>query len=242
MKRLSLSRFAMALCLLSLAAACTTPFPGYRHEGEGPDERLLDLLDQHEVDGVEYKSKEDKRALGADLVDPARTLNELRRLNAEYPNHTATLFALAVLEYESGVRERASAYLDTLLDISPVHPEAGMMRSRLAISDGNLPAARRVLEQQIRYTPDHFGLREALSAAAYLAKDLEGARSELEIARRLGAPYWRVAFNLGLIEEAAGNRIQAMKDYEVALLERPDFPAATSRLAGLRAQFGDVAR
>ena len=240
MSRSSL-RIACLLLLLG-TASCTTPFPGYRHEGEGPDERLAQIMEQHEVESTEYRTQEEKRALGSRLVDPSRALDELRKLSLEYPAHAPTLFALAVLEYEAGARARASGYLDSLFEVEPVHPEAGILRSRMAIADGNLPASRRVLEQQIRYTPDHPALHEALSATAYLEGDLESARTELELARRLGAPGWRVAFNLGLIEEADGNRIQAMKDYEVALAERPDFPEASSRLAGLQATFGDVVR
>ena len=233
---------AFGLLLLLGTAACTTPFPGYRHEGEGPDERLTRIMEQHEVESTEYRTQEEKRALGPRLVDPSRALNELRKLHLEYPSHVPSLFALAVLEYEAGAKARASGYLDNLFEVEPVHPEAGILRSRMAIADGNLPASRRILEQQLRYTPDHAALHEALSATAYLEGDLEEARTEVELARRLGAPGWRVAFNLGLIEEADGNRIQAMKDYEVALSERPDFPEASSRLAGLQALFGDVIR
>jgi tetratricopeptide (TPR) repeat protein len=240
-KHSQLMRLTVALCLL-FVSACTTPFPGYRHEGEGPDERLLDLMDMREQEAREFKTDDEKKELGAQLVDPARTMNELRKLHLEYPTHVPTLFAIALLEHESGARERSSGFLDAIFSVEAVHPEAGILRSRMAIEDGNLPAARRVLEQQINYTPDHFGLREAMSATAFLDGDLERARSEIEMARRLGAPQWRVAFNLGLIEEADGNRIQAMKDYEVALLERPEFPEAASRLAGLRALFGDVVR
>lgn len=232
-----------ASLLVALACAgCTTPFPGYRHEGEGPNERLLDVLDGYEESRQEFRTEEEKRGLGAELVDPGRSLADLRALNLEYPGHVPTLFALAMLEFRRGQSEVAAGYLDALFDVEPVHPEAGILRSRLAIDDGNLVASRRVLEQQIRYTPDHFGLREALSATAYLSGDFDSAREELELARRLGAPYWRVAFHMGLIEEGAGNRTQAMKAYEVALLERPDFPEAQSRLDGLRAIFGDVVR
>lgn len=251
MSRLLRRRVLAALGLLVLAASCTTPYPGYRHEGVDPDERLSALLypdgaPQDRSDETpeerERRQREERRAAGKQLADPGRTLAELRALHLEHPGHVPTLFALAVLEREQGSPERASGYLDGLFDLQPVHPEAAILRSRIAIDEGNLPASRRVLEQQIRYTPDHAGLHEALSATAYLEGGLDEARRELELARRLGAPYWRVAFHQGLIEEAAGNRTQAIKAYEVALLERPDFPAAASRLAGLRAIFGDVVR
>ncbi len=226
------------LAVVLLVGACQTAVPGYRHEGQGPDERLLALVDAFEARDA---------ALGGDgdpteLVDSGRLNNELRRLHLEFPSHAPTLFLLATVTLEEGRPERAAAYLDDLFRTQPAHPEAGLLRSRLAISDGNLNAARRVLEQQIRYTPDHAGLREALGSVAYLEGDLDSARVDVEMARRLGAPTWRVAYNLGLIEEAAGNHTLAMERYEIAIRLRSDFAPAVSRLAGLQAEFGDVVR
>ena len=76
----------------------------------------------------------------------------------------------------------------------------------------------------------------------YLDQDLEGARAELVMAERLGAPADRVAFNLGLIEEGAGKTAEAIQSYEVALHHNPEFAQARSRLAGLQALSGDLAR
>ena len=225
------------------ALACTTPYPGYRHEGMGPDERLLDLVDAHQANVARHAAmgprKTDEDYL---LVDSGRVMNELRRLHLEFPTHVPTLFTLASFAYGSGQSARAGGYLDTLFDIQPVHPEAGILRSRIALDEGNLAAARRVLDQQVRYTPDHAGLREAASCVAYLDHDLEQARTELVMARRLGAPPDRVAFNLGLIEEGVGNTAEAIQNYEVALSHNPEFAQAKSRLAGLRALSGDVLR
>jgi Tfp pilus assembly protein PilF len=237
MNRLDL-RAGLAGLLLALAAGCSTPFEGYREETRGADERLAELVARMDV------QEERGGAPGAeyDLVDSGRLLNELRRLNQDHPTHVPTLFALATKTYEAGQRERADAYLDQLFDLRPAHPEAGVLRARLALRDGNLSAARRVLEQQIRYTPDHAGLREAHGSVLYLGGELEPARLELERARRLGAPAWRVAFNLGLVEEAEGNVTLAMERYQVAMRLNESFQPAASRLAGLEAQFGEVAR
>lgn len=237
MKQLDL-RAGLACVLAALAASCSTPFEGYRQEQRGADERLAELValmdDQSEQGGAPGGEH--------DLADSGRLLNELRRLNQDYPAHAPTLFALATKTYEAGQRERADAYLDQIFDLEPVHPEAGVLRAQLALRDGNLSAARRVLEQQIRYTPDHPGLREAHGSVLYFAGELEPARVELERARRLGAPPWRVAFNLGLIEEADGNVTLAMERYQVATRLNTDFRPAASRLAGLEAEFGDVVR
>ena len=230
---------AALMGLALLASSCTAPMGDYRDAARGPDERLLELVECY---GVERDARATRMKEGGAPLQTGLIRNELRRLHLEYPTHAATLFTLATLTYEEGGPERAAAYLDDLFAVQPAHPEGGVLRSRIAISEGNLPAARRVLEQQIRYTPDHAGLREALGSTAYMAGELDEARRELEMARRLGAPTWRVAYNLGLIEEASGNQTLAMERYEVAIAENPDFHPATSRLMGLRALFGDVVR
>jgi len=237
-KRSSLQRLTLAALVALGAAACSTPFPGYRHEDMGPDQRLLALVDQIE----QQKANGGVPPETNGVVDGGRVYNELRRLSLDYPAHAPTLYVLASETYEMGRRERAGAYLDDIFDVQPRHPEAGVLRARIAIHEGNLSAARRVLEQQIRYTPDHSGLREALGSVLYMSGDLEDARAELERARRLGAPAWRVAFNLGLIEEAAGNHTLAMERYQVSLRLNEEFAPAASRLAGLEAQFGEVER
>jgi tetratricopeptide (TPR) repeat protein len=231
-------RWAALLTLALLAGACQTAVPGYRHEGQGPDERLLDLVEAFEA----RDEAQGGDGSASELVDAGRLQNELRRLHLEFPGHAATLFMLATVSFEEGRLERAAAYLDDLSAVQPVHPEGGLLRSRIALREGNLNAGRRVLEQQIRYTPDHAGLREALGCVAFHEGDLDAARVDLEMARRLGAPLWRVAYNLGLVEEAAGNHTLAMERYEVAIKLQPDFAPATSRRMGLLAEFGDVVR
>lgn len=231
---MSLRCCTLGLAAIALLAACQTAVPGYRHEGQGPDERLLALVEAYEAQLEAGGGGGDP----SEMVDGQRLTNELRRLHLEYPTHAATLFTLAQVTFDEGRPERAAAYLADLFATHPMHPEGGLLRSRIAIGEGNLTAARRVLEQQIRYVPDHAGLREALGSVAYMEGDLDAARVDVEMARRLGAPLWRVAFNLGLIEEAAGNHDLAAERYEVALRERPDFAPAASRLAGIQAEFG----
>ncbi len=243
MKILQTMKLSHLLLLAAFAAtslACSSPAPGYRHEGQGPDQRLLDLVERYHV--LQDPSRPRDRAEEQLLVDGQRVLNELRRLHNDYPGHVATLYTLASVTYDQGGRERASGYLDALFAIQAAHPEAGVLRSRIAIDEGNLPAAKRVLERQLRFRPDHAGLWEASSAAAYLDHDLTGAREALEMALRLGAPEWRVAFNQGLIEEADENPSEARKRYEAALSENPEYQPAASRLAGLRAAGGEKVR
>lgn len=256
-----MSRRRNQLCgaaLALLAAACTSPGMGYRSEVTDPDVRLAALMAAHRGEDAAHcpdgdpdchaecgeecdpylRQKEDR---GRIVVDAQSTQIEIERLALEFPNHAPTLFAAAVISYDEGEWEVASGYLDELLARHPVHPEAGVLRSRIAIQEGNLPGAQRQLQQQIQYTPDHAGLREALSATYFLDGDLAESLAELEVAERLGAPAWRVAFNRGLIAETAGNPRAAIEQYEISLAGKPDYRPAGSRRAGLLATAGEEA-
>ena len=223
----------LALSLL-FAAGCAMNSFGHRDPACDPDARLAELL----------RSYEECKSRGANdsshvLVDCDRVHNEIERLSLEFPRHVPTLFANATICWDEREPVQATRYLDTLFALEKSHPEAAVLRSRIAISDGNLSGARRLLESQIAYRPDHASLREALSAVLYMQHDLAGARGSLDVAEALGAPDWRVAYNRGLIAEAAGDDAGATSQYEAAIAANPEFAAARSRLSGVRAKLGD---
>ena len=113
--------------------------------------------------------------------------------------------------------------------------DAAVLRSQIALEEGNIPFAKRLLEQEIKLVPDHAGLHENYAAALYLDGKLPDSRNELTVASTLGAPRWRVAYHLGLIEEASGRRDEASKLYAEALAGNPNWAPAQSRLKALRA-------
>ena len=92
-----------------------------------------------------------------------------------------------------------------------------------------------MLDQQIGLAPAHAGLRETHAAALYVDGKMAEAKTELTLAKALGAPRWRIAYHLGLIEEAAGRRDEAAKYYAEAVTGNPTFEPAESRLKALRA-------
>jgi len=151
------------------------------------------------------------------------------------PRHAPTVLAAASLAYDGGSISTAQQYLDDLLSWAPAYPEAVMLRSRLALQDGNLRLARRLLEQEIQRVPNHPGLREMLASLLYLQRQYAEARATLEIAGRLGAPGWRLSYNLGLVEEGLGNDEIAERHYAATLDARPDYGPARVRLEALRA-------
>ena len=95
-----------------------------------------------------------------------------------------------------------------------------------------------MLEAQINLAPDHPGLHETYASALYLSGQLPEARRELTAAGALGAPRWRIAYHLGLVEEASGRLDEASRYYAEALAGNPTWAPAASRLKALRAGVG----
>ncbi len=202
-----------------------------------PDVRLTKLLE--EWNGV--------REIGGSCAsggrkypysDCGRIQAAIERLVLEFPTHPRILVANAVIAYETQQPDKATSYLDALIDMERAQPGAVVLRSRLAIREGNLPYAQRLLEEQVALKPDAAELREALASVHYLLGAYDQARRELRIAGRLGAPTWRIAYNCGLLEEAEGNPEAAIEYYQDALEDNPMWFRARSRLRGLESERG----
>jgi tetratricopeptide (TPR) repeat protein len=229
---MKLNSILISLCALLFAACATSSF-GHRDENCNVDQRLDGLLAAYEEgrnDGI--------NSSGNLLVDCERARAAIERLALEFPQHTRTLMAAATLAYEAGEPEKSQNYLDQIFKLQPANPEAGILRSRIAIDDGNLPLAVRILSTQIQYTPDHAGLREAHSGVLYMSGEWKDARAAIDVAEALGAPPWRVAYHRGLIAEGSGDRAEARRQHQACLDKNPAFPAAQSRLSGMNAAGG----
>ncbi len=225
--------FASVALLVFLASGCTSYSFGHRDTECDPDTRLARLVDEYD----QAKSGQTTYD-GSILRDCSRIQLETERLALDVPGHVPTLMACAVMAYEAQETVKAQRYLDAIFHDQPAHAEAAILRSRIAIDEGNLPYARRLLSTQIQYAPDNASLREAYSGVLYMSHDLEGARGEITAAEKLGAPAWRVAYNRGLIAEAGGQNEEAQRQYKAAVDGNPDFPQARSRLSGMKAMPG----
>lgn len=216
--------------LALLIAGCQTNYSfGHRDPYCNPDERLEELLAAYEDCRTGHSVHED------DLVaDCSSEWLAVERLAIEFPRHVPTLMANAVIAYDERDPIKAKRYLDGLFSLENSHPDAAILRCRVAIDEGNLPLARRVVETQLAYTPNEAGVHEAYSSVLYMSRDIDGAVREISMAEKLGAPAWRVAFNRGLIAEAAGRPNDAQRYYQAALDGNPDFAPARARLSGAR--------
>jgi tetratricopeptide (TPR) repeat protein len=215
-----------------LAAACASSGElTRRQECYDPDQQLAQVL----------AALEANRSSGCwnwEVHDPPSTCEGLRReierLAVVCPNHVPTLMTNAVFAHDARHSEKAQQFLDRIFERPSSHPEAAVLRARIAIEDGDLPFARRLLKQQITLAPGHAGLHETYGAVLYLARELDEARSELNRADALGAPRWRVAYHLGLVAEAGGRREDAQRLYAEAVEKNPAWEPAQSRLKALR--------
>jgi Flp pilus assembly protein TadD len=219
-------------CLLALMAAglatsgCaqkTTTLA--RQQCINPDVRLSEAMRALEA---EREGGCTKVPSGCDTIP-----QEIERLALVCSRHTPTMMAAAVLAYEDHQPVRAEQWLDVLLSLTPRNPDAAGLRARIAIEEGNLPYALRMLEQHIALEPSHPGLQETLGAALYLSGRFTEAQLALARAERLGAPHWRVAYDLALVAEARGEVSEARRLYREALNGRPAWSEAESRLKGL---------
>ena len=146
--------------------------------------------------------------------------------------------ANAVVSNDEHRPEEAQQFLDQILSETGSHPDAAALRGQIAIEAGNVPYALRMLDEQIVLAPAHAGLRETRAAALYVDNRFDEARSELALAERLGAQRWRIAYHLGLIEEATGHRDEASRLYSESLVGNPGFAPADARLKALQAGSG----
>jgi len=221
-----------------MTTACATS-PVLRQQCYSPDAQLARLLKPYEelrakdctVDGsVERGGAECERLEG-----------EIVRLGVVCSAHAPTLMANAVIAYDENRPAESQQMLDVILAQPRGYPDAAVLRARIAIEEGNVPFAQRLLAQQIKLVPDHSGMHETYAGALYLDGKMAEARGELTMAGLLGAPRWRIAYHLGLIEEALGLGAEAGKLYAEALQGNPGWAPADSRLKALRAK-GDAPR
>ena len=224
----------MLVGLVSAGCATATTTPLLRQQCYNADVQLADV----------WRPLESLRAQGCIDGDTGvgssecdRLRRDIERLAVVCPGHVPTLMANAVIAYEDEHRSvKAQQLLDLILAQTTRHPDAAILRARIAAEEGNLPYAHRLLEQQLRLAPDHAGLHETYAATLYLERQFTDATRELTLAAALGAPQWRVAYHRGLIEEAGGRFAEARRYYTEALAGNPGWAPAQSRLNGLGQQ------
>jgi len=204
-----------------------------REAEPAPDQRLDYLLAEYrELQAEQYECFE-LRDVESGTTDCARLMREFYRLYAEFPHNPRVQMSAAAMAYESGQVDRAQFLLDQLLGAQGSHPEAAILRSQIALEEGNPTLAIDLLARQIRMAPARADLREAQAAAYYVEGRYPQARIALGLSGRLGAPGWRISYHQGLICESELKWAEACRFYATALEQKGDFVPAQARLMGL---------
>ena len=224
---------ASVVACLAMTTACATN-PVLRQQCYNPDARLATLLQPYQELRAKDCTIEGNIERGGAECD--RLEREIVTLGVVCAAHAPTLMANAVIAYDKQRPADSQQMLDVILSQPRGYPDAAVLRARIAIEEGNIPFAERMLGQQIKLVPDHAGLHETYAAALYLVGKMSEAKGELTMAGLLGAPRWRIAYHLGLIEEALGLGVEASQFYAEALQGNPGWAPAGSRLRALRAR------
>ena len=220
----------VAAVLIAVGAGCAYMDPNRQHACLDPDRRLSEALSGLTLPpGTRVQ---DPCASGQHCLLVRRAVEQIAMVCHQ---HVPTAIAAAVLAFETGEFETAQRRLDQLPGLPPRPPSVAVLRARLAIHEGNLRQARRLLESESRFSPSSAAVRETLAAVFYLQGQPVEAREALDVAARLGAPAWRIAYSRGLIEESLGDLAAATLHYQEALAGNPGWSLALSRLDGLRA-------
>ncbi len=230
-------RAISAACIMMTSACATSPV--LRQQCYNPNALLASVLQPYEALRANDCTIDGSVERGG--AECERLEQEIARLGVVCSTHAPTLMANAVIAYDEQRPAESQQVLDVILAQPHGYPDAAVLRARIAIEEGNLPFAQRLLVQQIKLVPDHSGLHETYAAALYLVGKMAEARGELTMAGLLGAPRWRIAYHLGLIEEALGLGVEAGTLYAEALQGNPGWMPADSRLKALRAR-GDAPR
>lgn len=232
MKLLTGARTLLLCATVALGSGCAS-MSDHRDNNLEPNERLDQLLALYQEARHDGSSCHEIHRAYSAVNDCDRIQREVERLALEFPANERISMTNAVMQFESGRYDKAQYTLDQLLSRPGPHPEAAILRSRIAMQDGNTSRARVILEREIRLSPDYAELREALAAAYYVEGKYKESRAALSAAGRLGASGWKIAYHEGLLREAKKDWANACRFYLVAIDQKPDFREAVSRLVGL---------
>lgn len=225
-------RAVLILGVSMFLSACST-MDGYRESNPQPDDRLDHILALYEVNREDGKGCNEMWHPGNETIDCGRLLNELDRLMAEFPHHERILMANAVFSYKSERKDRAQQVLDQLLNHSGSHPEAAILRAKIALEEGNNTLAGQVLRRQIMLVPDNSDLRSALAAVHYANGEYQKARNVLEVKGLSNNYPWEVSYHFGLLAEGDKDWFGACQYYQASLQQQPGYAPAMARLIGL---------
>ena len=230
--RESVCRLGVLGVMVGWLAGCSS-IDSMRESRPDAGDRLEYLNERYQQLMVQGRTCLELDDVASPMVDCQRLLREAERLHVEYPRNPEVLYFNALLSHAAGRGDQAQFFLDQM-SIGPSHPpEAFVLRSQLALEEGNTTLARNVLERGMLLHPNYAGLYEGLAAVGYVEGRYDDAEQQLTLASRLGAPNWRVDYHRGLIFEAQGHLANACHQFDTSLARKLDHQPARAHLLRL---------
>lgn len=217
----------------ALALGACSQVPHHRHDSGDPDVRLATALRELDLARSTGKNNNVVRDHERVIVDSNAAKDRIEQLALEFPTHGPTLLVNANLAFEAHDTVKAQQHLDRLLELEPDNVFAGILRAQICLQEGNLPLAKRIIENQIEIAPDSPHLHETMASIHFFAGDLDAAEKSLARAEHLGRDEWSIAYHRGLIAERRGDVAGARAQFRKASDLNPSHIASRAHLIGL---------
>ncbi len=143
-------------------------------------------------------------------------------------------YHVALIAFESGDGQRATAQLTWIKRIRPELPEAYLLQAAVFERQGDRPSAAAELHALLALAPGHAGAWLRLGKLQLAMGDRQGALTALERACRLDPRLAEAHFGRGRLLEAAERLTEAGDAYRAALAAGMNREAVEERLAILR--------
>lgn len=225
MKLLVLTRNTITFLLISLVAGCASvDFLPILN----PDVALNELMERYEI------KQKGIRCHGKTKIDCTGAALELQQLLLANPTHTNTQVVASSVFLNSGRRIQAQVVLDELVNKYLPPLVSLIMRTDMALAEGNIKLAKRLNEHAISLYMGNPKPYLQKASIFYVEGSYEQALSYLSRSLRFGLEESVYYYHLGLINQARSQFDQACNYYKQSLSISPPHRAlVVSRLASL---------
>ncbi len=193
------------------------------------------VLETHPYDPAALLGRAVAR-MGLRQYDKAKA--DLETLRERRQREDEVLFQLGMLDLLERDYGGAEKRFRELAEKYPSDPRGLQSVVNIYLGRGRTAEAQRILEQELRKTPDHLGMRMALAEIAVFRRDYDRAVAELEKVIERQADHGLAHARLGEILLVRGRRGEAMRHLRRAMEASPPVARAFRTAGSLIAQEG----
>lgn len=194
-----------------------------------PDAALESLIINYEIEQKGITCR------GPNKIDCSSAAREIQKLLLANPDHTATQVLAASLFINTGRRIQAQVELDKVVRNYMPPLVALIMRTDLALGEGNVKLAKRLSDYSISLYAGEAKPYLQRASIEYIKGEYDKSLAYLSTSLRFGLDESIYYYHLGLINQAKHQVMQACQYYKRSLsLIPPNSALVTSRLASLQ--------